>query len=94
MDDDHQRQRKQLATLLRSLADAIEKNEKTLGVVVAWVMQTEPDQMAHSAFSLHQKLGVGNQLNAWRAEASRIMGLMDVVDGQIKKAAGPPTVFN
>lgn len=92
MTEINEQQKKQFVNILRSIADEIEKSGKPVGVVVAWVMETEPAVVAHGSFSIHQRLGTTIQTNAWRSEASRVMRLMDTVEDQIKAAQSPPVI--
>ena len=79
MDED----KKKIVTLLRSLADALEKEEVPAAVAAAWVMHTPDGGIQHSSFYSHQHITNTVTLATVRGEISRLTGYADAVDKQV-----------
>jgi hypothetical protein len=75
-----------LITILRTLANELERGDKTTAAAVAWAHEPQPGVLTHGVFCIHSQITTTVQLNHWRAEASRIMRLMDKLDDSVRRS--------
>ncbi|RLB39825.1 MAG: hypothetical protein DRH30_09285 [Deltaproteobacteria bacterium] len=76
-------EKKKIVTLLRNLADALEKEEASMAVAAAWVMLTPDGGIQHSSFYSHQHVTSTVTLATIRGEIARLSGYADAVDKQV-----------